>query len=75
MDEQVVVGLTGGDHREHLLVGVGAELDHDRTVVDRVRLLDRRFDLFGRLDAHADVAVFVAEGFVVTSGGLQLRVR
>ena len=37
----------GGDHRVHLLAVVGAEVDHDRTVVDLVRLLDRRHDVVG----------------------------
>ena len=43
-----------GDHRVHLLAVVGAEVDHDRTVVDLVRLLDRRHDVVGVVDAEAD---------------------
>jgi hypothetical protein len=55
VDDDVVVGLTGRHHGEHLLEGVGAEVDHDRTVVNGIGLLDRRCDIFGRLgpDAHA----------------------
>jgi hypothetical protein len=45
--DQVVVGLSGRNHREDLLVGVGAELDDDGAVVDRVGFLDRRLDLLG----------------------------
>ena len=56
VEDEVVVALAGGDHREDLLAGVDAELDDDGAVVDRVGLLDGRLDLLGRLDADADAA-------------------
>ena len=48
--DDVVVGRAGRHHREHLLPGVGAEVDDDRAVVDRVGLVDGRLHLLGRLD-------------------------
>src|SRR6476619_6986838 len=45
-------GLPGSDHRVHLLPIVSPEVDHDRPVVDLVRLLDRRLDVVGRIDTE-----------------------
>src|SRR5690606_5378973 len=56
VDDDVVVAHPGGDHRVHLLAGVGAEVDDPRPVVDLVGLLDGGVDLVGRLDPHADAA-------------------
>src|SRR5262245_17095284 len=53
-EDDVVVRRARGHHRVHLLAVVDAEVDHDRTIVDRVRLLDRGHDVGGVIDAHAD---------------------
>src|SRR5690606_7869659 len=45
VDDDVVVAHPGGDHRVHLLAGVGAEVDDHRPVVDLVGLLDGGVDL------------------------------
>ena len=55
-EDHVVVARARRDHRVHLLPVVGAEVDHHRTVVDRVRLLDRGHDILGRVDAEAHAA-------------------
>src|SRR3954447_6811644 len=56
VEDHVVVRRSGRDHRVHLLPVVGAEVDHHRTVVDVVRLLDRGLHLLRRVDAHPDAA-------------------
>src|SRR6478609_3569565 len=55
-EDHVVVHRAGRDHRVHLLAVVGAEVDDDGPVVDRVRLLDRRRDVARVLDPEADTA-------------------
>src|SRR3954449_7722498 len=56
IEDDVVVRRAGRDHRVHLLAVVGAEVDHDRAVVDLVRLLDRGDDVFGRVHAEPHAA-------------------
>ena len=63
----------GGDHREHLLRRVGAELDDDRSVVDLVGLVDGRLDLLGRLDPDADAAHRLGPLHVVGQVGRQVH--
>src|SRR5687768_8221308 len=43
--DDLVVGQAGGNHRVHLLAGVGAEVDDHGAVVDLVGLLDGGVDL------------------------------
>src|SRR4029453_13074721 len=56
VEDHVVVARAGRDHRVTLLPVDGAEVDDHRTVVDVVRLLDRRLDFLRCVDAHADAA-------------------
>src|SRR5580693_3026170 len=53
----VVVAGAGRDHRPHHRVLVHDEVDHDRLVVDRHRLLDDRVHVLLALAAQADAAV------------------
>ena len=53
VEHEVVVADAGRHHREHLLAGVDAELQHDRPVVDLVGLVDGRLDLVGSLHPDA----------------------
>ena len=71
--DDVVVALAGRHHREHLLRGVGAEVDDDRAVVDLVGLLDGRLDLLGRLDPHADAAHGLGPELVVGQVGREVH--
>src|SRR5438093_1266664 len=52
-EDDVVVRGAGGDHGVHLLLRADPEVDDDRTVVDRVGLLDGRDHVLGVLDPHA----------------------
>ena len=62
-----------GHHREHLLRGVGAEVDHDRAVVDLVGLLDGRLHLLGRVDPHPDAAHGLGPELVVGQVGREVH--
>ncbi len=51
-----VVARSGSDHRPHLCVGGDDEVDHDRLVVDGLRLTDRSLDIFFTLDTNSVAA-------------------
>src|SRR5712691_3044404 len=55
-EHDVVIGMTGRDHREDAFGVVGAEIDHGRHIADRERLFQHRVDITGLLAAQADAA-------------------
>src|SRR6478752_48151 len=73
VEDHVVVRRSGRDHRIHLLAVVGAEVDHDRTVVDLVRLLDRRLDVLRRVDAERDAPHRLGPLHVVGQDGREVH--
>ena len=73
IEDDLVVRVTDGHHRVHLLPVVRAEVDDHRAVVDRVGLLDRRLDLLGRVDPQAHAPHRLGPLHVVGQVGRQVH--